>query len=116
MHDVAAGLTAVLSAPPSGLLPAASITARRPSASGELPSVAISISVDRAEDLGFGRLVRTSYELPGGDSHRDDQHGDRLGGTVTFEVWAGQAVRADELARGLDTRLRGGRPALRARG
>jgi hypothetical protein len=115
IHDVAARLTEALSAPPAPLLPSASIAPRRPAASGDLPAVAISVTVERAEELGWGRLVRGSDLLPDG-REREDYRGERLAGTVGFEVWAGQATAAGQLSRDLDAKLRSVRATLRERG
>jgi hypothetical protein len=116
IHDLAARLTEVLSGQPAPVLPSASIAPRRPGASGDLPAVAMSITVDRAEQAGFARLVRGSEQLPDGTRTRDDTRGDRIAGTVAFEVWAGQATGAANVARALETKLRSQEAALRERG
>jgi hypothetical protein len=106
----------VLSAQPGRVLPSGSIGPRRPGASADLPAVALSVSVDVAESLGFARLVRGSEQLPDGSRTREDVWGDRLAGTVAFEVWADQATSAATLSRALETRLRTHDAALRERG
>jgi hypothetical protein len=76
----------------------------------------VSVTVDRAEQLGFARLVRGSEQLPDGSRTRDDVRGDRIAGTVEFEVWAGQSNGADQLSRALDQKLRSEGAALRELG
>jgi hypothetical protein len=116
IHDVTTRLAEVLSTQPGRVLPAASIAPRRPGASADLPAVALSVNVDRAEQLGFGRLVRGSEQLPDRSRTRDDVRGDRIAGTLEFEVWAGQASGAETVARALEAKIRGQEPALRERG
>jgi hypothetical protein len=116
IHDVTTRLAEVLSAQPAPVLPSASIAPRRPGAAGDLPAVALSVTADRSDELGFGRLVRGSDQLPDGSRTRDDVRGDRLAGTVVFEVWASQAGGASQVAHALETKLGGERAALRERG
>jgi len=105
----------VLSAQPAPVLPSGSIAPRRPAAPGDLPAVALSVTAERSDELGFGRLVRGSDQLPD-ERTRDDVRGDRLAGTVVFEVWASQSGGAGQVARALETKLGGERAALRERG
>jgi hypothetical protein len=116
IHDVATRLAEVLAAQPAPVLPAASIAARRPAATAELPAVALTITADRGDELGFGRVVRGSEQLPGGDQMREDLHGDWFAGTVTFEIYATAADAAAALTRAVDRKLGGSRAALRERG
>jgi hypothetical protein len=116
MHVVADRLAEVLAGSPAPVLPASSIAARRPTATGHLPAISISIVAHRDDELGFGRLVRASELLPDGVRMREDVLGDRVAGVMTLDVWATRSQQVDELSRAVDAKLRAARATLRGRG
>jgi hypothetical protein len=116
LTDVATRLGEVLSASPDAVLPSASIAARRPSNLGEIPAIAVSLAVDEFEALGLGRLIRGWDQLPGGDTVREETHGDRYRGVLSLEVWAGSFGQASAIARSLQARLAGDAALLRQKG
>jgi hypothetical protein len=116
IHDVTVRLAEVLSAQPSPVLPAASVAARRPAAAGDLPAVALSVAVERSDQLGLGRLVLASEQLPDGSRVREDLRGLLVAGMVTCEAWAGHSGAAAQLSRAVDLKFRTEQAALRERG
>jgi hypothetical protein len=116
IHDVPGRLAEVLSTQPGRVLPSASIADRRPGAAGDLPALALSIDIERSDQLGLSRLVRASELLPDGSRVREDLRGLLVAGTVTFEVWASQSGAAAQLSRAVDLKLRAEQGALRERG
>ena len=116
MHAIADRLAEVLAASPAPVLPAGSIAARRPGATGDLPAIAISVEAGRADELGLGRLLRGSELLGDGAQMREDVLGERFAGTLDVTVWAADATQVDGLSRAAARKLRGARQALRDRG
>lgn len=116
MGAVATGLAEVLSRAPEPVLPVGSIGPRRPSAGGEMPAIAVSLTVDRVQSLGLGRLVRSWDQLPDGDSIREETRGDRYEGVVALEVWAGSFAQARGLSQSIESRLARERGLLREKG
>ena len=116
IHDVTTRLAEVLSGQPAPVLPAASIGPRRPAAAGDLPLVALAVAVERSDQLGLGRLVRASEQLPDGSRVREDLRGLLVVGTVTCEAWAGQSGPTAQLLRAIDLKVRSQQGALRERG
>lgn len=115
MVEVALRLAEVLAAAPNPVLSSGSIGARVPSSGGEMPAIAISLTVDSFESLGLGRLVRSWDRVPDSESTREETRGDRYDGIVSLDVWASGFAQASALSQRLETRLRQ-RALLREKG
>jgi hypothetical protein len=116
MNAVATGLAEVLSRAPEPVLSSGSIGSRRPSTGGEMPAIAVSLTVERVESLGLGRLIRSWDQLPDGNSVREETRGDRYEGLVALEVWAGSFAQARGLSQSIEARLGRERGLLREKG
>ncbi len=116
IHEVVTRLAQVLSASPDPVLPAASIGPHRPAAAGDLPILALSVTVEHGGQLGLARLVRGSQLLDGGSRVREDFVGLLLSGTVGFEAWANRADATVQISRAVEAKLGAAEPALRERG
>jgi hypothetical protein len=116
MAEVASNLAEILAHSPDAVLPLGSIGPRVPSNGGELPSIAISLTLDSSVSLGLGRLVRSWDQLPDGDTVREETRGDRYQGIVSLEIWAGSSGQAAAISQSLEARLERDRLPLRDRG
>jgi hypothetical protein len=115
MAQVSTRLTEVLAAAPA-VLSSGSIGARLPSSAGEMPAIAISLTIDSSDSLGLGRLIRGWDEIPETETVRDELRGDRYDGVVSLEVWGSSFNQVAGISQSLEVRLDGDRSLLREKG
>jgi hypothetical protein len=116
MAEVPTRLAEVLAAAPDPVLSSGSIGARLPSSAGEMPAIAISLTVESSDSLGLGRLVRGWDEIPNSSNVRDETRGDRYDGVVSLEVWGASFAQVSGISQSLETRLGADRTLLREKG
>lgn len=100
MVEIAETFAAVLAEAPDPLIAASRIGPKRPSGTGDLPSITVGVRADSKA----------------GVRGQPDPRGAWISGVLPIEVWASSSTAAIELCRGIESRLRGRRESFRVRG